>query len=69
MWYEINEGDRINVSRFNEAEATGADTVVTACSFCTIMMDDAMKSKGKEENMSVLDIAEITAKSLNSEIT
>jgi Fe-S oxidoreductase/nitrate reductase gamma subunit len=64
MWYEINEGDRINVTRFEEAENTGADTIATACSFCMIMMDDAMKVKGKDETMKIVDIAEVVADGL-----
>lgn len=64
MWYDIEEGDRINYVRFQEAIDTGVDVVATACSFCTFMMDDAMKVKGKEDSMDVLDIAEMVAKAL-----
>jgi len=59
MWHEIDEGERINVNRFREAAQTGADTIVTACSFCLIMMDDAMRVEGKEDTMQILDIAEV----------
>ena len=31
---------------------------------CAIMMEDAMKVKGQEENMKVLDVAEIVAKGI-----
>ena len=64
MWYDIEEGDRINYVRFQEAIDTGVDVVATSCSFCTFMMDDAMKVKGKEDTMKVLDIAEMVAKAL-----
>ncbi len=64
MWHDIEEGDRINVLRFEEAAETGAETVATACSFCMIMMDDAMRFKGQEENMKVKDIAELVAEGL-----
>ncbi len=59
MWYEINEGHRINVNRFDEAASTGAHTIATACSFCLIMMDDAMRVQGKEKDIEILDIAEL----------
>ena len=65
MWHET-EGERINVERFNQATETGADTVATACSFCTIMMDDAMKVTGNENTMKVQDIAEIVSNSIES---
>jgi len=64
MWYDIEDGDRINYVRFQEAIDTGVDSVATACSFCTFMMDDAMKVKGKEDSMKVLDIAEIVTEAL-----
>jgi Fe-S oxidoreductase len=64
MWYDIEGGERINSVRFQEAIDTGVDVVATACSFCTIMMDDALKVKGKEDFMQVLDIAELVADAL-----
>ena len=36
----------------------------TVCSFCMIMFDDAMKVKGKENDMVIQDIAEIIAERL-----
>ena len=64
MWYDIDDGERINYARFQEAIDTKVDTVATACSFCTFMLDDAMKVKGKEDSMQVLDIAEMVASAL-----
>jgi len=64
MWYDIEDGERINSVRFQEAIDTGVDIVATACSFCTFMMDDALKIKGKEDSMQVLDIAELVADAL-----
>jgi Fe-S oxidoreductase len=61
MWYDIDEGKRMNTARFQEAVDTGAETVVTACSFCAITMDDAMKVEGKEDSMQVKDVAELVA--------
>ncbi|MFC1527828.1 heterodisulfide reductase-related iron-sulfur binding cluster, partial [Candidatus Neomarinimicrobiota bacterium] len=62
--YDIEDGERINSVRFQEAIDTGVDIVATACSFCTFMMDDALKIKGKEDSMQVLDIAELVADAL-----
>ena len=64
MWYDIEDGERMNSVRFQEAIDNGVDVVATACSFCTIMMDDALKVKGKEDSMQVLDIAELVADAL-----
>jgi Fe-S oxidoreductase/nitrate reductase gamma subunit len=64
MWYDIDEGERINLERFDQALETGADIIATACSFCMIMLDDASKVRGKEERIQIKDIAELVADSL-----
>ncbi len=66
MWHEIEEGDRINHLRFDQVLTTGASTVATACYFCTTMMDDAIKVRGKEDAVNVRDIAEIVAENIKS---
>ncbi len=64
MWSEVDQGERINVTRFDQALATGAETVATACSYCLIMLDDACKVRGKEESVKIKDIAELVAENL-----
>jgi Fe-S oxidoreductase len=61
MWYEIKQGKRINVERFEEAIDTGVKKVATSCNFCMIMMEDGRKVTGQDENMEVYDIAELVA--------
>ena len=61
MWYEIKQGKRINVERFEEAIETGVKKVATSCNFCMIMMEDGRKVTGQDENMEVYDIAELVA--------
>ncbi|NLW35536.1 heterodisulfide reductase-related iron-sulfur binding cluster [Syntrophorhabdus aromaticivorans] len=55
---------RINHNRMDEMIAAKANTVVTACPYCLIMMEDAIKDKEKSETMTALDISEIVAKSI-----
>jgi len=55
---------RINHLRMDEAIGVNANTVVTACPYCLIMMEDAIKDKEKTETMKALDISEIVAKSI-----
>jgi Fe-S oxidoreductase len=55
---------RINHQRMDEAIAINANTVVTACPYCLIMMEDAIKDKEKSETMKALDISEIVAKNI-----
>lgn len=63
IWMEEHH-KRINHLRIDEAIDLSADTVVTACPYCLIMMEDAIKDKEKTETMKVLDISELVAKGL-----
>jgi len=63
IWMEEHH-KRINHNRMDEAIGLAANTVVTACPYCLIMMEDAIKDKEKSETMKALDISEIVAKGL-----
>ena len=64
MWYEIKTGERINQHRVNQAVDTEAKTIAAACNFCNIMLEDGVKTTGNEENIKVVDIAEMVSKGL-----
>jgi Fe-S oxidoreductase len=63
MWMEETIGKRVNMERTEEALGTGADVVSTACPFCMIMLDDAVKASGRED-VAVLDISQVVERSL-----
>ena len=63
MWKEPEPGRKdVNVDRAEEALNTGAKTVAVACPFCMTMLSDGIKSKNKENEVEVLDLAELIAK-------
>ena len=64
MWMEENIGKRVNMDRTEEALSTGADVISTACPFCMIMLDDAVKASGRGDDVLVLDIAQVVERSL-----
>jgi Fe-S oxidoreductase len=64
MWMEENIGKRINMDRTEEALETGADIISTACPFCMIMLDDAVKASGRGDDVSVMDISQVVERSL-----
>ncbi len=60
MWMETDPNTRINKRRFEEAtQRAGADVIVTACPYCLIMFDDAIRSAGATDKVEVKDLAEI----------
>ena len=65
MFKEEEKGDtRVNFERAKEAIETGASVIAAACPFCNTMMTDGIKNSNKEEEVQVLDIAELIAASL-----
>lgn len=63
FWKEEREGTRINQKRFDQLSAANPETLVVGCPFCMTQMDDALKSRGLEEKMRLLDLAEVIAES------
>lgn len=59
MWMETDPNTRINHRRLQEVIEAKADVVATACPYCLIMLDDAIRSKGLSEELKVMDIAEV----------
>ena len=65
MFKEDEKGDkRINIERSDEAIATGATIIASACPFCNTMISDGVKLAEKENEIEVADIAELIANSL-----
>jgi Fe-S oxidoreductase len=65
MWLETDAETRINHRRLNDALEAKSDVVATACPYCLLMFDDAIRSKGAGEQIEVLDIAEILDRQLS----
>jgi len=55
---------RINEERAAEAIDTGAKIIASNCPFCMTMLTDGVKLKDKEENVKVLDLAELIVESM-----
>jgi Fe-S oxidoreductase len=65
MFKEDEPGNqRINIERADEALATGAGFIAAACPFCNTMMTDGVKNREKENEVAVLDVAELVAQSM-----
>jgi len=65
MFKEEEKGDkRVNLERSREAIETGATIIAAACPFCNTMLTDGVKNGDKEDEVKVLDIAELIAASM-----
>ena len=63
MWMEEHVGERINLTRVNEALEQKPDTICVACPYCMTMFEDGLKDV-KAENIKVRDVAEVMAEAL-----
>jgi Fe-S oxidoreductase len=53
----------INEERVRQAAETGAGTLAVACPFCTVMLDDGVKSSGRD--MRVVDLATLLVEAMD----
>jgi Fe-S oxidoreductase len=66
MWLETEADTRINHQRLNDALQVQSDVVATACPYCLLMFDDAIRSKGVGDQIEVMDISEILEQQLSN---
>jgi len=64
MWMEENVGTRVSEMRTDQALATEAGILATACPFCLQMFEDAIKAKEASESIRAMDIAELVAEAI-----
>jgi Fe-S oxidoreductase len=59
LFYEPQENERMGVKRVQMAAEAGANVIVTACPFCMVNIEDAIKVSGMEGKMAAIDLAEL----------
>jgi len=59
LFYEPKEDQRMGVKRVQMAAEAGANVIVTACPFCMVNIEDAIKVAGLEGKMIAIDLAEL----------
>jgi len=66
MFKEEEKGStRVNFERTNEAIATGAGVIASACPYCNTMLTDGVKNSEKENEVKVMDVAELIAATMS----
>jgi Fe-S oxidoreductase len=58
------DSPRVNDNRTQEVLDAEVDAVAVACPFCNIMLTDGMKTFNREEDVQVLDVAELVANAI-----
>lgn len=64
LYHEGESETRMGEKRLEMAAAAGAQVVVTACPFCMINLEDAVKTTGRD--MEIIDLAELVARSVGT---
>lgn len=63
MFKEAEKGNKeVNIERAEEALSTGAEIIAANCPFCMTMLRDGVKNQNREDEVQVLDLAELVAK-------
>jgi Fe-S oxidoreductase len=68
LFYEPKEELRMGVLRVRMAAEAGANVIVTACPFCMVNIEDAIKVSGMEGKMVAIDLAELVDQQLGREV-
>jgi Fe-S oxidoreductase len=63
MWIDI-PGERLAENRIKDAAEAGAEVVATACPFCLLTFEDAVKTTGLEGKIQIKDVAELLAQAI-----
>jgi Fe-S oxidoreductase len=65
VWQEDLDAEvKMAEIRIREAEAAGAEVLITACPLCLIMFEDIRKTAGLEQTIQVMDLNEFVVKAL-----
>jgi Fe-S oxidoreductase len=67
LFYEPKEEQRMGVKRVQMAAEAGANVIVTACPFCMVNIEDAIKIAGIKGKMTTIDLAELVEKHIARE--
>ena len=64
LWMEKLKGERLSDLRIEEALATGASVLATACPYCITMFEDSVRTLNVDEKIKIKDVTEIFMESL-----
>lgn len=59
LWMEKLKGERLSDLRVEEALATGANVLATACPYCITMFEDSIRTLNVDDKIAVKDVTEL----------
>ena len=68
LWMEKAKGERLSDLRIEEAMATGAQVLATACPYCITMFEDSVRTLNVDEQIKIKDVSELLLESLDINI-
>ena len=68
LWLEKLKGERLSDLRIEQAMATGATVLATACPYCIAMFEDSILTLNVADKIQVKDVAELLLESLDLEV-
>ncbi len=68
LWMEKAKGERLSDLRIEEAMATGATVLATACPYCITMLEDSVRTLNADEQIKIKDVTELFLESLDINI-
>ncbi|MBN2034929.1 MAG: (Fe-S)-binding protein [Deltaproteobacteria bacterium] len=68
MWVDFDEATHLAEVRVREAMDTGAQILATACPFCLIQFEDAVKTLDREDTFVVRDVSELLFEAMGPEL-
>ena len=68
LWTEKLKGERLSDLRIEEALATGATVLATACPYCITMFEDSARTLNVDEQIKIKDVTELFLESLDISI-
>jgi Fe-S oxidoreductase len=67
LFYEPKEDERMGVKRVRMAADAGANVIVTACPFCMVNIEDAIKVAGMEGKITAIDLTELAERQMTGD--
>lgn len=64
MWLDRKPEERLSVVRWKQADEVDAQTIATACPYCTLMLEDGKTVMGRDDTHFVVDVIQLLSEAV-----